>query len=427
MKRVAASLVVTTIVAVNWSPVARGDAVTDWNTIAMDTISAASPPRPGPVPFIDIAVVHAAMYDAVQAISGKYKPYKTEVPGASGSPQVAAAKAARDVLISMFPDKSESLDTMYRGYLVKKGLKENDPGEAVGEKAAAGIIATYVSNVRVPNPVPDPFKGGTEPGMWRPTTSYQYGPPPSGSSMAAPWLGTIPSFTLKSGDQFRAPPPPALTSEEYTTAYNEVKDLGSFSNSKRNEKQEELAQFYAGDFFKLYHSILQEVTKKNVDKPDGSNIHETARLMALSTMAVADAEVVCWDSKKHYVFWRPVTAIQEGENDGNPNTPGDPNWQPFLNTPPYPDYTSGANNLIGSLSRTFALYFGKDEMPFTVTSMNPRSTQKIREYKKFSNMSDDVVDTRILQGLHFRFADKAAQDQGRHVAEWVFSHVGTPK
>ena len=325
---------VATVVALSWSPVARGDAVMDWNTIAVDTISAASPPRPGPVPFLDIAVVHAAIYDAVQAIGGKYKPYKVEISGASGSPEVAAAKAARDVLISIFPDKSESLDTMYRGYLVKKGLKENDPGVAVGEKAAAGIIAAHASNVRVPNPSPEPFRGDTKAGMWRPTKSYQYGPPPSDSAMATPWLASINSFTLKSGDQFRAKPPPALTSDEYTKAYNEVKDLGSFSNSKRNEKQEELAQFYAGDFVKLYHNILQEASKKHSGKIDDS-----ARLMALSTMAVADAVVTCWDSKRHYPLWRPITAIQEGENDGNPNTVGDPNWQPFLNTPPYPDYT----------------------------------------------------------------------------------------
>jgi hypothetical protein len=149
--------------------------------------------------------------------------------------------------------------------------------------------------------------------------------------------------------------------------------------------------------------------------------------MALSTMAVADAVVTCWDSKRHYVLWRPITAIQEGENDGNPNTVGDPNWQPFLNTPPYPDYTSGANNLFGSLSRTFALFFGTDDMPITITSMNPRSAQKTREYKKFSDMASDMVETRILQGIHFRFADEAARDQGRQVAEWVFSHVGAQR
>jgi hypothetical protein len=422
MKRIIASLLVTTAVGLSWPTVARADAVTDWNTIALDTIMGASPARPGPVVFLDIAVVQAAVYDAVQAIGGKYKPYKVEIPGASGSPEAATAKAARDVLVSIFPEKAESLDTMYRGYLTKKDLKENDPGVAVGEKAAAGIIAMHANNVRVPNPSPDPFRGDTKPGMWRPTTSYQSGTPASDSPMATPWLGAVSSFTLKSGDQFRAKPPPALTSEEYTKNYNEVKDLGAFSNSKRTEKQTELGHFYAGGSFKMVQTTLREMAEKHVDKIDDS-----ARLMSLGTIAMADTVITCWDSKKHYLLWRPVTAIQEGENDGNPDTIGDPNWQPLTNTPNYPDYTSGANNVTAALTRTLSLFFGKDEMSFTVTSGNPKSEQKTRNYSRFSDMSADMVDARILQGIHFRFADEAGREQGRQVAEWVFAHVGEKK
>jgi hypothetical protein len=410
---------VATVVALSWSPVARGDAVVDWNTIAFDTISAASPARPGPVGFLDIAVVQVAIYDAVQAIGGKYKPYKVEIPGASGSSEAAVSKAARDVLVSIFPDKSELLDATYRGYLVKKGLAENDPGVAVGEKAAAGIIAMHASNVRAPNPSPDPFRGDTKPGMWRPTTSYQSGPPPSDSAMATPWMGTVTSFTLKSGDQFRAKPPPSLTSEQYTKDYNEVKALGGFSNSTRTEQQTQLAHFYPGSTFSVVQKTLREMTEKHADKIDDS-----ARLMALGTMAMADAVITCWDSKKHYVFWRPVTAIQQGENDDNPATIGDPNWQPLTNTPPYPDYTSGANNVTAALTRTLSLFFGKDDIPLTVTSTNPESTQKTRTYNRFPEMASDMVDARILQGIHFRFADDAGRDQGMKVAEWVFDHVG---
>ncbi len=412
---------VTAVVALSWSPVAHGDAVVDWNTIAVDTISAASPPRPGPVPFLDIAVVQAAIYDAVQAIGGKYKPYKVQVPGASGSPDAAVAKAARDVLVSIFPDKSESLDTMYRGYLVKNGLAENDPGVAVGEKAAAGIITLHASNVRVPNPLPDPFKGDTKPGMWRPTTSYQSGAPASGLAMAAPWLGAVPCFVMQNGDQFRAKPPPALTSEQYAKDYNEVKTLGAF-NSTRTEQQNELAQFYTGLSLKTWQLPLREMAAKHVDKIDDS-----ARLMALGSLAMADAVITAWDSKKQYVFWRPVTAIQEGEDDGNPATIGDPAWQPMLNTPPYPEYTSGANNVTAALTRTLALFFGKDDMPFMVTSTNPQSAQKTRTYNRFSEMVSDMVDVRIYHGVHFRFADEAAREQGTKVAEWVFSHVAAQR
>jgi hypothetical protein len=406
-------------------PVARADAAVDWNTIAIDTISTASPPRPGPVGFLDMAVVQAAVYDAVQAIGGKFKPYRVEIPGASGSPEAAAAKAAHDVLVNIFPPQVASLDTAYRDYLTKKGLAENDPGVAVGQTAAAGIIAWRASDGRAPNPPPAAVNGDTAPGMWRPTTSYQSGPPPSRASMATPWLGAVPCFTLKSGDQFRAKPPPALTSEQYTKDYNEVKALGASSNSTRTEQQTALAYFYAGNNGNnspLWQRTLRDVAAKHVEKIDDS-----ARLLALGTLAMADAVITAWDSKKHYVLWRPVTAIQEGENDGNQATAGDPAWQPLLNTPPYPDYTSGANNVNAALTRTLALFFGKDDVTFTVTSLYPQAAEKTRTYSRFSEMASDMVDVRIYHGIHFRFADEAARDQGTQVAEWVFSHVGAPR
>ena len=322
----------------------------------------------------------------------------------------------------MFPAQAASLDTAYRDYLTKKGLAENDPGVAVGQKAAAGIIAWRVNDGRTPNPPPAAFNGDTAPGMWRPTTSYQSGPPPSGASMATPWLGAVPCFTLKSGDQFRAKPPPALTSEQYTKDYNEVKALGALSNSTRTEQQTALAHFYAGNNFVLWQRTLRDMAAKHVEKIDDS-----ARLLALGTLAMADAVITAWDSKKHYVLWRPVTAIQEGENDGNPGTAGDPTWQPLLNTPPYPEYTSGANNVNAALTRTLALFFGKDEVTFTVMSLAPQAAEKTRTYSRFSEMASDMVDVRIYHGIHFRFADEAARDQGTQVAEWVFSHVGAPR
>src|SRR5215470_3065041 len=143
---------VMTLVAVSWWQIARADAVLDWHEIAVNTVSTASPPRPGPVGFLDMAVVQAAVYDAVQAIDGKFKPYRVQIPGASGSPEAAAAKAAHDVLANMFPTQAASLDAAYRDYLSKKGLAENDPGVAVGEKAAAGITAWRANDGRVPNP-----------------------------------------------------------------------------------------------------------------------------------------------------------------------------------------------------------------------------------------------------------------------------------
>jgi len=416
---------VMTLVAVSWWQIARADAVLDWHEIAVNTVSTASPPRPGPVGFLDMAVVQAAVYDAVQAISGKFKPYHVQLPGASGSPEAATAKAAHDVLINIFPAQEASLNTAYRDYLTKKGLAESDPGVTVGQTAAAGILVLRANDGRVPNPLPPPFTGDTATGVWRPTTSYQPPPPPSSAPMATPWLGAVPCFTLQSGDQFRAKPPPALKSQQYTTDFNEVKALGAESNSARTLEQTELAYFYAGksgNNFVLWHRALRDVAAAHVN-----NIGDSARLLALATLAMADAVITVWDSKKHYVLWRPVTAIQEGENDGNAATAGDPSWQPFLNTPPYPDYTSGANGVTGALTRSLALFFGKDDMTFTVTSDYQQAMQKTRSYARFSDMASDMVNVRIYHGIHFRFADEASREQGTKVADWVFGHVAASR
>src|SRR4029077_10052161 len=247
-----------------------------------DTISTASPPRPGPVGFLDMAVVQAAVYDAVQAISGKFKPYYVQIPGASGSPEAAAAKAAHDVLVNIFPAQSASLDTAYRDYLTKKSLGENDPGVTAGQRAAAGILALRANDGRVPNPLPPPFTGDTATGVWRPTTSYQPPPPPSGTPMATPWLGAVPCFTLQSGDQFRTKPPPALNSQQYATDYNEVKALGAQSDGARTPEQTDLAYFYAGDIAFQLRRTLREIAATHV-----KNIDDNARLLALASLAMA--------------------------------------------------------------------------------------------------------------------------------------------
>jgi hypothetical protein len=407
------------------SQIARADAVLDWHEIAVNTVSTASPPRPGPVGFLDMAVVQAAVYDAVQAIDGKFKPYRVQIPGASGSPDAAAAKAAHEVLVNIFPAQRASLETTYRDYLAKKGLAESDPGVAVGQTAAAGILALRANDGRVPNPLPPPFTGDTATGVWRPTTSYQPPPPPSGTPMATPWLGAVPCFTLQSSDQFRAKPPPALSSPQYAADYNEVKALGAQSEGARTPEQTELAYFYAGrsgSNFVLWHRALRDVAAARVN-----NIDDSARLLALANLAMADAVITVWDSKKYYVLWRPVTAIQEGENDGNAATAGDPSWQPFLNTPPYPDYPSGANGVTGALTRSLALFFGKDDMTFTVTSDYSEAPKKTRSYNRFSDMASDMVNVRIYHGIHFRFADEASREQGTKVADWVFGHVATAR
>lgn len=395
------------------SPAAvRADAVADWNAVAVQaTITGA---RPGATGVLDVAMVQAAVYDAVQAIEGKYRPYHVVIPGASGSPVAATAKAARDVLVNRFPAQAASIHGAYLLYLSNHGLTEADPGVAVGATAAAGIIALRAGDGSFPVPPPPPFVGGNAVGVWRPT-------PPAFAPMVAPWLGGVTPFTLNSPSQMRAATTPALNSPEYTRDYNEVKAMGALSGSARTAAQTDLALFWNLNYPPVWNRVTRDLAAAHVD-----NIADSARLFALVDMSMADALITAWDSKSSYVAWRPITAIQEGDNDGNPRTVGDPSWQPLVVTPAYPDYTSGANNLTWAATRSLALYFGTEEMNFSVTTTNPAAIQQTRSFTRFSDAGEEVVNARIWEGIHFRFADEAARKQGRLVAQWAHGHFLRP-
>ena len=401
---------------------ASADAVADWNAIAIQTITAATPARPAPVGFLDMAIVQVAVYDAVQAIDRRFKPYHVEIPGASGSPEAAVARAAHDILVNLFPAQTMSLDLTYAQYLLTHGLAPNDPGVAVGATAAAGIIALRANDGRFP-PNQVPFIGSTDIGKWRPTESFIGTPPapPSFAPMLTPWLANVTPFALKSGDQWRAKAPPALTSHKYTRDYNEVKAMGARFNSDRTPDQTDFAIFWAANYTALWNRAVRDLAAAHV-----SNIGDSARLFALVNLSMADAIITAWDTKVAYNFWRPITAIRLGDDDTNPRTVGDPEWQPLINTPNYPDYTSGANNVTGAATRALALFFGTDEMTFTVATTNPMAIQQTRTYSRFSDAAEDVVTARVYEGIHFRFADAEGRKQGRRVAQWAFSHFLKP-
>ena len=403
---------------------ARADAVSDWNLIAIQRIGAAtSPVHPTPVVFLDMAIVQIAVYDAVQAIEKQYKPYHVQIPGASGSPDAAAAKAAHDILAYLLPNQSGTIKDLYDQYLTQHGLSPMDPGVAVGATAAAGIIALRSNDGRFPAGQVA-FNGGSAPGQWRPTDSFQ-GNPPSPlpfSSMAAPWVANVTPFALKSGDQLRATPPPPLDSKQYTTAYNEVKAMGARFNSARTDDQTKLALFWALNYPAVWNRVLRDIAASQ-----NLSIGDNARLCALVNLAMADATITAWDTKRTYNFWRPLTAIRLGNEDTNPDTVEDPMWQPLVNTPNYPDHTSGANNITGATTRMLALFFGTDEMTFTVNTTNTTpGVPATRTYNRFSDAADDVVNVRIWQGIHWRFADEEGRKQGRHVAQWVYAHYLKP-
>jgi hypothetical protein len=392
--------------------------VLDWNNIAAQTILA--PSTRGPAITLDFAVVHAAMHDAVQAYEKRFEPYAIDVPDPEGSIAAAVAKAAHDVLVDRFPGQAAALDLLYQNYLADNGLTGDDPGVLVGFEVAAGIIALRANDGSFPFVFPS-FTGAELTGVWRPTPSYNPGPPASFASMAVPWAAEVTPFVALSPSQFRAEPPPQLNSAKYARDYNEVKALGSLENSARTPEQTQLAYFFADNFFAQWHRVIRSIAEMNLD-----NEGDTARLLALSWLAVADAFITTWESKIYYSYWRPVTAIHEGDSDGNNKTAGDPNWKPFLNTPNYPEYTSGANGVVGAIFRTMRLYFGTDKFTFFITSNHAMANPNVRIYERFSDAVQDMVDVRICHGLHFRFGDEAGRKVGRQTAKWVFHNALRP-
>jgi hypothetical protein len=401
-----------------WVVPARADVVTDWDAITVGAIVNAGALRPSGTGALDWAMVHVAVHDAVQSYEKRFEPYLRLVPGASGSPIAAVAAAAHDILVHQFPAQTAALDTTYQNYLKNHQLPLSDLGVQVGQTAAHAIIDARKDDGSFPYPLlpnSPPFSGGMNPGEWRPTL-------PAFATMAAPWLGDVTPFALKDSSQLRPdPPPPALTSGQYTRAYNEVKALGAKLNSTRTGPQTELALFWATNYITTWSGAMRDIATANL-----SDIGDTARLFALTSVAAADALICTWNTKKYYAFWRPITAIQLGDTDGNPNTDADPAWLPLINTPNYPSYTSGATNFTSAVTRSLALFFGTDAITYNVTWVstgNPAPANTTRTYSSLSAAMDDVVIARVMEGIHWPFDDDVARRTGKRSADWAFSHV----
>ena len=391
----------------------KADVISDWNALAVQATITGN--RPGPTGVVDLAIVHAAMYDAVQAIEKRYEPYYAEVPGATGNPIAAAARAARDVLINRFQSQADTINMNYQQYLITRGIPENDPGVAVGIAAAATINAMRACDGAFPAGPQTPFLGGTGIGVWRPT-------PPANQPMQAPWLANVTPFFMTRPSQFRSDPHPAVTSRQYARDYIEVKAVGALNGSTRTPDQTDIAHFFAGNTLVIWNRALRDISNANV-----SSVAESSRLFALAEMSVADALIASWNDKTHFVFWRPITAIHEGENDGNPTTTGDPGWQSLIVTPPYPDYSSGAVNFATAMTKSIEHFFETDMITFSVTTTNTGPTvEDTRTYTRLSDAAEDVVDARVYSGIHFRFADEAARKQGRGIALWGFRNYLRP-
>jgi hypothetical protein len=257
--------------------------------------------------------------------------------------------------------------------------------------------------------------------------------------MAAPWASDVRPFALDSLERCRVDSPPPLTSFEYTLNYIEVKLLGSATSKFRTSEQSALARMYSGNFLAQYNRLFRELSATHLSGSGLRRLGRQARLFALTNMAMADAFICAWSSKVRFGFWRPADAIRRGHEDGNFLTKGDPTWTTYFSRdfnaaqhPNYPDYTSGANNLTGAMTRMLELIFHSDRLPpFNIWAVAPAvplepGDANPRIYRRLSDLADDVVDGRIYLGIHFRFADTAARSQGRRVASFAFRNFLEP-
>jgi hypothetical protein len=405
--------IVIACAAVGWAWPAQADIVTQWNTVTLRCVQGGPSPanRGGPVGLLDVALVQLAVHDAVQAIEGRYEPYHYRNPSllGAGSIDAAAAAAAYRMLVGLYGADDPCLAAAL-GVTDPAITYAGNPGLQAGNEAAAALLPLYRPTFMSPI---DPFIGGTGPGEWRPTPGNTQG---TNTFMAY----SVP-FALKSTRQFRPQPAPPLKSTVYTREYNEVKTLGSAMNSSRTPDQTDLALFWTGNPISTWFGALRTIADDHID-----DVGDAARVFALASMSAADGQMTVYETKYHYNFWRPITAIREGATDGNPNTVGDPGWTPYVVTPPYPDHSSGANCLAASILTTVQLFFGTDEFPFSVLSAVGGLTTNPRQYERFSDAMQDIVDVRIYQGIHFRSADEEGRRQGARVAHWVFQKFLRP-
>ncbi|WP_433292277.1 vanadium-dependent haloperoxidase [Actinoplanes sp. CA-030573] len=379
--------------------------ISDWNALAAPTLLGDTTKAPQEI-FLYLAFLHAAMYDAVVGVHPRYESYGRHAPAPRhASATAAAAAAGHKILETYSPYAQAALDSALAASLdtVPDGAAKT-AGVAYGERVAQDIIDLRADDGRY---APVSYTRTPAPGVWRPT-------PPANLPMAVPWLGGVTPMLARSTAQFAPPAPPALTSRRYTRDFAEVKALGSATSTVRTAGQTATALFFSGNAAVQINTALRDQASVR-----GLDIVDAARMFAAVDMTALDALIVCWQAKLDRAFWRPITAIQLADTDGNPATTADPAWAPLLTTPNYPDYISGYNVVIAASSRALEHVVGP-RLNLTLTSTAvPGAT---RHYDSGAVLRGDVVDARIWLGIHFRTADTAARAVGVDLADWASRH-----
>lgn len=396
---------------------AGADVVMEWNQVALDAVKATGTAPPPTAR--GLAMMHTAVFDAVNSISGGHRGYKFfEVVPSTTSKEAAAAQAARDVLASLFPSQIGAFDARLAMDLaaIADG-PDKAAGIALGSTVAGKVIASRTGDGSSPA---GGHVQGNQPGDWQPT------PPAFNPNPAFQQYATTGCWAMSSPSQFRQGPPPALSSTEYRDAYNEVKEIGSLNSLTRTPEQTDIARLWAAGGGTVTPPGQWNKIAQVLGASQGNTLEENARMFALLNIATADAAVCSWDMKVHYDFWRPVTGIRAGDTDGNPDTAGDADWTPLLATPNFQAYTSGHSTFSGAASSVLAQFFGTDALSFSLTADDVPIT---RNFTSLSAAADEAGMSRIYGGIHWMFDNTAGLSSGRALGGHVFENflaVPTP-
>jgi hypothetical protein len=386
------------------APKYSGEPIVRWNDNALTILAGLPPDRLTR----DLAMVHLAAHDAVNLVRTEYETYAVDpqrTRHASGrvDPALAAAAAAHDVLVGLWPDEQESIDAMLQRDLDAAGATRRDKSLALGAAAAQAILTARADD-GVDATVPYTF-GPAGPGVYQPT-------PPFGEVVVGTQVPFMTPFVLRSVDRFRPDAPSPLASAEWAHDYNEVKAYGHIDSTVRTADQTDAARF----FFEL--STLQwNRTARHVAARHDKGLWITARAFALLNVSLIDAGIVTFDSKYRYNFWRPLTAIRAGD-DGNASTDPDPAWAPLGATPPHPEHVAGHASTSAAAAVILTEVYGSN-VRFKTTSSSSSPPGAVRSYASFDDMVVEICHSRIWAGIHFRQSIEAGLAQGTSVGRYV--------
>jgi hypothetical protein len=389
---------------------ARANVITDWDQKAIAAVAplASAPSHYTPyAAYRMMGIVHAAMFDAVNSIERRYRPYLVQLPAdPAASKEAAAAAAAAAVLATIDAKTAAEVKAALASYLapITDGAAKSE-GVKLGEAVAARVLAARANDG---SGAADDYRPRTAPGVYVPTPIMR-GPM---------WAGVKP-FAMASPSQFRPGPPVALDSKEWATDFNEIKDYGRDS-TKRTTQQTETARFWLVGGPVAYHPFLRQLaTAKQM------GVVESARFMALAVIAINDALIAVLDAKYHYHFWRPMTAIRNGDIDGNPATDREATWEPIADTPMHPEYPCAHCILSGSIAGVVKTVLGTVDIPEIATT-SPTAPGVTHRWSSMTAFTDEVANARIWAGFHYRFSTRVGTDMGLKIGEFAAKSVIQP-